>query len=69
MSTKLAPTKITDSDKTKMSHENGCRKGTASMKPNVDITTFYKSAKINHVIKDAKTDISKHAGMAQSVKE
>ena len=48
---------------------NTLKWGTANMKQNVDINTLIKSVKLNHAIKDAKTDISKYAGMAKVVKE
>ena len=45
------------------------KQGIANMKQNVDINTFMKNVKLNHVIKDEKTDTLKHAGMAQIVRE
>ena len=48
---------------------NTLKWGTANMKQNVDINTLIKSVKLNHAIKDAKTDILKYAGMAKVVKE
>ena len=39
------------------------------MKESVDINTLKKNVKLSHVTKDAKTDTSKHAGTATTVKE
>ena len=72
MSSKLAPTKITDSVKTKMGQEKVCshfKVGYCKYETNVGTNTLRKNVKLNHVIKNANKDTLKHADMAQNVKE
>ena len=72
MSSKCAPTKITDSDKTKMGQENVCRHfkvGYCKYETKCRHKHIYEEYQAKSCDKRWKTDTLKHAGMAQIVKE